>query len=56
MISGVHQHATTSHRFVIGTMVRLNRSDPIRNAVPGPYEVPAKLAERDGELPVPYQE
>ena len=50
MISGVHQHATMSHRFAIGTMVRLNRRDPIRNAVPGHYEVHANLPERDGEL------
>jgi len=50
MIKAIQQHATISHRFAIGAMVRLNRSDPIPNAVPGLYEVLGNLPERDGEL------
>jgi hypothetical protein len=40
----------TNHRFAIGTMVHLHRVGPLRNAVPGPYEVLETLPERDGEL------
>ena len=43
-------NASSTHRFTIGNMVRLNRVVPLRNAVAGPYEVLAQLPERDGEL------
>ena len=50
MMKEFHQTAAMNHRFAIGTMVDLNRTVPLSNAVPGPYEVLAKLPERDGEL------
>jgi hypothetical protein len=43
-------HAIVCHRYGIGILVRLTRIVPLRNAVPGPYEVLAQLPEREGEL------
>jgi hypothetical protein len=42
--------ATACYRYGIGIMVRLSRIMPLRNAVPGSYEVLAQLPEREGEL------
>ena len=39
-----------SHRFSIGSMVRLNQGVFTRFAVPGLYEILAQLPERDGKL------
>jgi hypothetical protein len=44
------QNTVVTHRFPIGTMVRLIRTRPLHNGVSGPYEVLARLPERDGEL------
>jgi hypothetical protein len=43
-------NTVVSHRFARGNMVRLCRAMPLRNAVPGAYEVLALLPERDGEF------
>jgi len=43
-------NAVSIHRFAVGNMVRLNRAFPLRNALPGAYEVLAQLPERDGEF------
>jgi hypothetical protein len=40
----------TGHSFITGTMVRLRRRFPPREAAPGPYEVVAQLPERDGQF------
>jgi hypothetical protein len=40
---------SASYRFAAGKMVRLKSGFPLRNAVPGLYEVLAQLPERDGE-------
>jgi len=42
--------ATACHRYRIGSMVRLSTIVPLRDAVPGPYEVLAQLPDREGEL------
>ena len=39
-----------THRFAIGTMVRLCRSNPLRNATVGPYEILARLPAEGGEF------
>jgi hypothetical protein len=43
-------NAIICHRYRIGILVRLSRVIPLRNAVPGPYEILAQLPEREGEL------
>jgi hypothetical protein len=48
-MSTAQSNAIVCHRYGIGIMVRL-RVIPLRNAVPGPYEVLAQLPEREGEL------
>lgn len=47
-MSKASRHVPRTHRFAIGSMVRFSRMDPWRNAVTGPYEILAKLPERDG--------
>ena len=42
-------NAGESHRFAIGNIVRLSRAAPLKNASGGPYEVMARLPEREGE-------
>lgn len=49
MMRAIQQTAAVGHRFAIGSMVCLMRAIPLRNAVPGPYEVLAKLPEQQGE-------
>jgi len=39
----------SDHRFAIGSMVRLSRIFPVRNACPGAYEVVAQLPDSEGE-------
>ena len=46
----VQSYETVCHRYGIGIMVRLSSLVPLRNAVPGPYQVLAQLPEREGEL------
>ena len=43
-------NATVCHRHGIGNVVHLSKVVPLRNAVPGPYEIVAQLPEREGEL------
>ena len=43
----IHQNTRASHRFAIGSRVRLVH---LRNAVPGLYEILGLLPEREGEL------
>lgn len=50
MMKEIRENAAVNHRFAVGSMVHLNRISPLRNAVPGPYEVLARLPERDGEF------
>ena len=44
----MHHNTSVSHRFAVGNMVRLSKTVPLRNAVPGLYEVLAQLPEREG--------
>jgi hypothetical protein len=50
MMKAISENAAVNHRFAVGSMVYLNKLSPLRNAVPGPYEVLARLPERDGEF------
>ena len=46
----LHEHTPSTHSFIAGNMVRLNKCVPPRNAALGPYRVFAQLPERDGQL------
>lgn len=39
---------TDDHRFAVGIMVRFRKTDRLRNAAPGPYEVLETLPPREG--------
>ena len=45
-----HPNAFISHRFAIGNMVRLSRVTPLRNAVPGLYQILGQLPAREGKF------
>ena len=46
----LHEHKPSKHGFIAGTLVRLSKRVPPRNAAPGPYKVIARLPERDGQF------
>ena len=46
----IPQDTFDSHRFAIGTLVRLSKGIFTRFAGPGAYEILAQLPERDGKL------
>jgi hypothetical protein len=46
----LHEHKPSRHSFIAGTLVRLSKRVPPRNAAPGSYKVIAQLPERDGQL------
>jgi predicted transposase YdaD len=50
IMRSMQQTAAVDHRFAIGSIVRLRRTIPLRNAVPGLYEVLAKLPQQQGEF------
>jgi hypothetical protein len=50
LMRAIQRNEPVGHRFAIGNMVRLSRDMPLRNAVQGPYEILARLPEREGEF------
>ncbi len=46
----LHEHNPFRHSFITGTVVRLSRRFPQRDAASGPYKVVAQLPERDGQF------
>jgi hypothetical protein len=46
----LHEHQPSRHSFIAGTVVRLSKCVPPRNAAPGPYKVVTQLPEREGQL------